>query len=73
MANFLEQQQSCKDYISEKYSRSTPFPNDWEADEIFNCICMQEKNNAVRAADLDAFIVAGVMTRMQAHQQLELT
>tara|TARA_R110002012_G_scaffold221941_1_gene393419 strand:- start:81 stop:302 length:222 start_codon:yes stop_codon:yes gene_type:complete len=73
MSTYLEQKQECQKYISAKYDRTKAFPSDWEADEIFNCICMQEKDNAVRAADLNTFVVAEIMTRFQAQAQLELT
>ncbi|WP_115014949.1 hypothetical protein [Synechococcus sp. UW140] len=73
MSNHTEQVQSCKDYIERKYSRTTPFPIDWEADEVLNCINHQEPNNEKRAADLPTFVMAGVMRQFQADKQLEMT
>ena len=73
MSNHLEHVQSCKDYIAKKYSRTTPFPIDWEADEVLNCINHQEPNNQKRAEDLPTFVMAGIMKQFQADAQLALT
>ena len=73
MSNHNEHVQSCKNYIAKKYSRTTPFPIDWEADEVLNCINHQEPDNQKRAADLPCFVKAGVMKQFQADAQLALT
>ena len=73
MSNHSEHIQSCKNYIADKYSRTTPYNLDWEPSEIYETIIMQEPNNQKRAADLPCFVVAGVMRQFQADAQLQLT